>query len=179
MNLHLMRHGIAEPLGERNQFQDFRRALTSEGQQKMLEVSKGLKKLQVNFQLVASSPLLRARETAEVVVEVLKIREPVQLWDELGAGFSVPPLLKKLESWASLDSVLLVGHQPDLGSLASYLVFGDSLVSLDLRKGGICCIQVAEFPPQLSAQLVWMLPPRLLRLMAGTKGGDSMPDQLS
>jgi len=56
MNLHLMRHGIAEPLGEGNQFLDFNRALTSEGQQKVLEVSKGLKKLQVNFQLVASSP---------------------------------------------------------------------------------------------------------------------------
>lgn len=179
MNVYLMRHGIAEPLGEGNQFQDSGRALTSEGRRKVLEVSKGLRKLQVDFQLVASSPLVRARETAEVVVEVLKIRQPIQLWDELGTGFSVPPLLKKLESCSSLNSVLLVGHQPDLGYLASYLVFGNSLVSLDFRKGGICCIQVADFPPQLTAQLVWMLPPRLLRLMTGTKSEDSRLDQLS
>ncbi len=165
MNLYLMRHGIAEPLGEGNQFLDYRRSLTPEGHRKMREVSKGLKKLGVEFQLVASSPLVRARETAEIVAEVLKVQQPVQLWDELAAGFSLPHLLKKLEASAPLSSILLVAHQPDLGFLASYLIFGSSPVALDFKKGGISCIQVPEFPAQLPAELVWMLPPRLLRLL--------------
>ena len=173
MNLYLMRHGIAEPLGEGNQFLDFMRALTPEGHRKLREICKGLKRLGVEFQLLASSPLVRARETAEVVGEVLHFQQPVQLWNELEAGGSLPLLLKKLEASGPLNSILLVGHQPDLGFLASHLVFGSSHVALDFKKGGICCIQISEFPLQVPAELVWMLPPRVLRVIS--EPGDRKP----
>ena len=163
MNIHLLRHGIAAPLGEENHFNDARRALTTEGLAKMREVSLGLKRLGVTFDLVASSPLVRAKQTAEVVVEVLKIKEPIQEWDELALDGSIDELMHQLQKHQKRTSPLLVGHQPFMGLVASFLIFGSDKISLDFKKGGICCIRVNDVPPQFAGELVWMLTPKILR----------------
>jgi phosphohistidine phosphatase len=168
MKIYLVRHGIAEPLGEPNRYQDFRRSLTPEGSKKMREVSLGLKALGIESGLVVSSPLMRAKETAEIVVDVLKYTGPIEIWEELAPGASVRQTVGKLQNYEGRDSVFLVGHQPHLGFLASLLVFGDDSLSLDLKKGSVCCIEAEQFPIQPPLPLLWMLPPKMLRLFSGT-----------
>jgi phosphohistidine phosphatase len=165
MHIYLLRHGIAAPLGEENHFSDARRMLTPDGVTKMREASLGLKKLGVTFDLVASSPLVRAKETAEIVLAVLKIKEPLQEWDELAPDGSVDGLMRRLQKHQNRTSVLLAGHQPFMGLLACFLIFGSDKISLDFKKGGICCIRVNEVPPQFGAELVWMLTPKILRTL--------------
>jgi phosphohistidine phosphatase len=163
MEIYLLRHGIAAPLGEENHFNDARRALTPEGLAKMREVSLGLKRLGITFDLVASSPLVRAKQTAEIVVEVLKIKEPIQEWDELTPDGSIDGVMRRLQKHQKRTSPLLVGHQPFMGLVACFLIFGSDKISLDFKKGGICCVRVNEVPPQFAGELVWMLTPKILR----------------
>ena len=166
MHIYLLRHGIAAPANEDNQFSDAKRALTPEGATKMREVTAGLKKLGVTFDLVVSSPLLRAKETADIIVEGLKIKEPTREWKQLEPDGSIEELMSQLQKHQQKGSVLLVGHQPFMGFLACYLVFGSDKVSLAFKKGGICCIRVDDLRLKSAGELVWMLPPKILRHLA-------------
>ena len=168
MRLYLVRHGIAESLGDANQHQDFRRSLTPEGSKKMREVALGMERLGIGFDLVASSPLIRAKETAEIIAEVLDLKAPVEYWEELTPDAPAQQAVARLQGCEGRDSVALVGHLPHLGYLAALLIFGQDSVSLDLKKGGICCIEVEQFPIEPPLPLVWWLPPKILRLLSTT-----------
>jgi phosphohistidine phosphatase len=165
MKIHLLRHGIAAVLGKENNFRDEERALTVEGIEKMRQAAQGLKRLQVEFDLIVSSPLVRARQTAEIVAEALKFRQPLDEWDELAPGEAVDAVLRRLQDFSQCKSVLLVGHQPGIGCITSYLVFGDAKVSLPLKKGALFCVQ-ANDPPPWAGELLWTLPSRMLRQIA-------------
>jgi len=162
MNIHLLRHGIAAAIGQENNFRDEQRALTSEGIEKMRQAGLGLKRLQVDFDVIASSPLIRARQTAEIVAEAVKFRQPLDEWDELVPEGAVDGVLQRLRDFRECKSVLLGGHQPSIGCIASYLVFGDARVSLPFKKGAVFCVQ-ASTPPPWIGELLWMLPSRMLR----------------
>ncbi|HVN77887.1 MAG TPA: phosphohistidine phosphatase SixA [Terriglobia bacterium] len=168
MRLYLVRHGIAEPPGDANNYQDFHRSLTPEGAKKMREVSSGMKGLEIDIDRVASSPLIRAKETAGIIAEVLGTKDPVEYWDELIPGAPAQQTVARLQGCKNLESVALVGHQPHLGYLAALLIFGQDSISLDLKKGGICCIEVEQFPIRPPHPLVWLLPPKILRLFSST-----------
>jgi len=165
MNIHLLRHGIAAPLGQENNFRDEQRALTADGIEKMRQAAQGLKRLQIEFDLIVSSPLVRARQTAEIVAEALKFRQPLDEWDELVAGGAVDAVLRRLHDFRECNSMLLVGHQPSIGCVASYLVFGDARVSLPFKKGALFCVQTND-PPPFAGELLWTLPSRMLRQIA-------------
>jgi len=165
MNIHLLRHGIAAPLGQENNFRDEQRALTADGIEKMRQAAQGLKRLQIEFDLIVSSPLVRARQTAEIVAEALKFRQPLDEWDELVPGGAVDAVLRRLHDFRECNSMLLVGHQPSIGCVASYLVFGDARVSLPFKKGALFCVQTND-PPPFAGELLWTLPSRMLRQIA-------------
>ena len=165
MNIHLLRHGIAAAIGRENNFRDEQRALTPEGIAKMRQAAQGLKRLQVSFDVIASSPLIRARQTAEIVAEALKFCQPLDEWDELVPEGAVDAVLRRLHDFRECRSVLLVGHQPSIGCIASYLVFGDARVSLPFKKGAVFCVQASD-PPPWAGELLWMLPSRMLRQIA-------------
>jgi phosphohistidine phosphatase len=165
MNIHLLRHGIAAAIGQENNFRDEQRALTPEGIAKMRQAAHGLKRLQVNFDVIASSPLIRARQTAEIVAEALKFCQPLDEWDELVPEGAIDAVLRRLHDFRECRSVLLVGHQPSIGCIASYLVFGDARVSLPFKKGAVFCVQASD-PPPWAGELLWMLPSRMLRQIA-------------
>ena len=162
MNIHLLRHGVAAALSQENTFRDEQRALTPEGIVKMRQAAQGLKRLQVNFDVIVSSPLVRARQTAEIVAEALKFRQPLDEWDELAPEGAVDAVLRRLHDYRECKSVLLVGHQPSIGCIASYLIFGDARVSLPFKKGALFCVQTND-PSPWAGELLWMLPSRMLR----------------
>ncbi|HWO01952.1 MAG TPA: phosphohistidine phosphatase SixA [Blastocatellia bacterium] len=167
MELYLIRHGLAQQLGLKNDFTDEKRTLTSEGRDRMREVARGLRKLGVQLDLLLTSPLVRATETAEIVADALGIskKEIVQT-DNLAPGASVDQLFAEIKSHTGVESVGLVGHQPDLGEMLAKIVQANNKSSIDLKKGSACCINVVETVPSLHGQLVWLMTPKQLRLLA-------------
>lgn len=166
MRLFLMRHGIA---GNREKWtgDDAARPLTSEGLKKTRQAARGLQICQPTLDLVASSPLLRAEQTARAVREIYVVADaaapPLAIWPELGSA-EVERLLPRLRALQGVETVVLVGHEPGLGRLAAHLLSGspDSL-TLDFKKAAVCALDLdADF---LRATLRWHMGPRQLRLI--------------
>jgi phosphohistidine phosphatase len=167
--LYLMRHGIAaDPAPGMS---DADRALTPDGVRKTRRVAAGLQKLDVTPDLILSSPLRRAEETARLVAEVLTPNQAVELYPPLAGGVAPEEIVKGLRPHRGLRELLLVGHQPDLGDLASYLMTGAaSLAPLPFRKAGVAAITVGSLPPRSGGALEWFLTPGQLRAIASGRG---------
>jgi phosphohistidine phosphatase len=166
MELYVIRHAIAEPLGKHNEFSDEKRSLTDEGRDRLGEITKGLRRLGVQFDLLLTSPLTRAIQTAEIIATAFDIgAKEIQRTANLAPGASAVALIAEIKSHTGVESVALVGHQPDLGVLVSGII-GSAAPSLQLKKGGVCCVNVTETVPVLRGDLVWLLTPKQLRLLA-------------
>lgn len=170
MELFVIRHAIAEPLGKTNEFSDEKRALTSEGRNRMREVVKGLVKFGVEFDLILTSPLTRAMETAEIVANASGLtKKEIKVSGNLMPGASVDKLFAEIKGLVGIEAIALIGHQPDLGGLISRVIQRKSAeLSIQLKKGSVCCLNVTETVPTLRGDMVWLLTPRQLRLVAKT-----------
>lgn len=166
--LYVMRHGIAaEPAPG---VSDADRALTAEGVEKTRRVAVGLQKLGVKPELIVSSPLRRAEETARLVGDVLAHRVTIEFCPPLAGGFSAEDIVKSLRPYRSVGELLLVGHQPDLGDLASYLLTGSAkLAPLPFKKAGVAAITLGAIPPRSAGMLEWFLTPSQLRAIGSSR----------
>ncbi len=124
----------------------------------------GLRRLERKIERVMTSPLKRADHTARILGRELEI-EPVEKLDALAPGGSTRKILEALRA-AKVETVVLVGHEPDLGSLAGWLVF-DNGASLPLKKAGACSIRFDSAVAPGSGTLEWVASPRILRGLAG------------
>ena len=167
MELFIIRHAIAEPLGKKNEFSDEQRALTTEGRSRMRDIVKGLVKLGVEPDLILTSSLTRAVETAEIVAaEAGLAKSEIRQSPNLAPGASADKLFSEIKGLAAVETIALIGHQPDLGSLISRIIAGKSAtIPIQLKKGSVCCLNVTETVPTLRGELVWLLTPRQLRLI--------------
>jgi phosphohistidine phosphatase len=166
MEIYVIRHGIAQELGEKNNFADENRALTGDGRNRMRDAAKGLAKLGVQVDLILTSPLVRAVETADIVAQELGLKKgDIKQTPNLSPGASQDDLFSEIKSH-SASAIALVGHQPDLGDLVSRMVAGKGGLALQLRKGGVCCVQVAQTVPSLRGDLIWLATPKQLRSFA-------------
>jgi len=167
MNLYLLRHGIAVVGNEPGIESDNERALTSKGGKRMRKAAKGLQRLGIAFDGILTSPLVRARQTAEIVADVLGLKSQLQEISGLAPESSVENLLFGLTRFQNREHLLLVGHQPLLGETAAFLLHGKNRPSLDiaLKKGGMCCIEIDSMPPDKIGTLHWLLAPKQLRLL--------------
>lgn len=160
MNVVLVRHAIAEE--GRSGLSDAARRLTPEGREKLKRVASGLKRLDVVPDRILASPLVRAAETAAVLAEVLAPGLKVETCEALAPGQPPEDVADALA--AGGKTIFLVGHEPDLGELASWLLTGSSDgVRMPFRKAGAAAIELAEG----EATLRWMLAPRQLRALGG------------
>ena len=164
--LYILRHGIAVDRGSAGFSDDSKRPLTPEGKKKMKEIMTGLVNAGLDLDWIVSSPLVRARETAEIVADELGTRAPLDLCDALRPGGSPEDLIAYLAKQASRKRVMVVGHEPDLSELAARLIGAGRHVQLAFKKGGCCLITFLEFPPKSPGQLVWWLTPKLMRKLA-------------
>ena len=163
---YIMRHGIAVTRGSTGFSDDTKRPLTPEGKKKLQEITGGLARMGFEVDWIVTSPLVRAAETAEIVRDSLDGNVPVDFCDALRPGGSPEALIQFLAKHANRKRVLVVGHEPDLSELAARLMGAGRHANLAFKKGGCCLITFDEFPPKASGQLVWWLPPKLLRKMA-------------
>ena len=161
MLLLLMRHGIAEPLAEPDA-DDAARPLSAKGHKRTAQVAQGLATLVPRLDVLASSPKLRARQTAMLAHAALA-HPPRLEWDELLLETDFAPLLKRL-SKSGAETVLLVGHEPNLSRLVAWLLTGDEAgMALDFKKAGVCALEFKWQDKKPRATLLWLLPPRTLR----------------
>jgi phosphohistidine phosphatase len=160
-----MRHGDAVSVGENGVTSDFDRMLTPEGRHKTEMVAKFLKRMGVDDSCVVSSPLVRARETAEILARCFAKRGVVQELDLLAQG-SVP---EKINSWLihhKKESVILVGHMPDLADLAAYFISPSGDSGLLFKKSGVCCIEFDGKPGEGAGVLCWLVHPSVIKHLA-------------
>lgn len=122
--------------------------------------------MDLSFDAVISSPLVRARQTAGVIVRELRMKCDVRLTANLAPGGSPAALVRELKGLKpGADRVLLVGHEPDLSSLASLWLTGRAGLAVTFKKGGLCKLNVDRPRAGRCATLEWLLPPRLSELM--------------
>ncbi len=158
--LYLIRHGVAEERGEAWP-DDARRPLTEDGIAKMKKSARGLVRLGVAFDVVLTSPLVRARQTAEIVAAGFNTRPPIVVVEALSPGGSAQAVLTDLEAHARRGRIAIVGHEPGIGELAARLA--GSRRAFEFKKGAICRIDVESLPPAGPGTLKWFLTPRIMR----------------
>jgi phosphohistidine phosphatase len=158
--LYLVRHAIAAPRGKEWP-DDAKRPLTQKGISRMRKAVDGLRALGVKIDLVLTSPLVRARQTAEILVHGLKPAPALTVIEPLAPGVTPPHLAHALEHFRKTRSIALVGHEPGLGEFAAWLT--GARTPFAFKKGSVCRIDVSALPPAPNGQLVWMATPRMLR----------------
>ena len=158
--LYLVRHAIAAERGD-DWPDDTKRPLTADGVSRFREVVEGIVWFGVGIDEISSSPLVRARQTADLLAAGLDPRPPVRTLDELAPGHEVSEVLAELATRIKRRRVALVGHEPDLGELAAALIGAQR--ALPFRKGGICRIDVDRIDRAATGSLIWFLPPKVLR----------------
>ncbi len=166
MNLYILRHGLAVEQGTAGYANDADRPLTSKGERKLSLIAEAMEGLGLSFDLILSSPYKRARQTAEIVAEVLKACKKVELSPTLEPGGSTKELIEVLKSMKPVPGeVMLVGHEPYLSTLISLLLSGDGGLQVEMKKGGLCKLSVESLKHGRCAKLEWLLTPRQMRLM--------------
>jgi phosphohistidine phosphatase len=164
MRLLVIRHAVAE---DRDAFAvtgrpDALRPLTDDGRKKMKAGVRGLKGIVPKLDVLATSSLLRAAQTAEIVSREYGGLEAVTR-DELGLDARSDELLGWLRSHKLGDTVAIVGHGPNLGFIVGWLLTGRNNSFVDFKKGGAVLLEFDDPPAGGNAVLAWALPPRLLR----------------
>jgi phosphohistidine phosphatase len=165
MQLLVIRHAIAQAREEFTGDDDALRPLTKEGRQQMQRVAKGLRHIVGDIDVLGSSPLLRAVQTAEIVAEefggvditTVKALEP---------DSALPTFVKWLRTQRDAAVVAVVGHEPHLGTLITWLLTGLDEPRVPLKKGGACLLDFPSLPRKGGATLRWALTPALLRDVA-------------
>ena len=166
MDLYIQRHGKAGT-SDHSDPGDGERHLTRQGREEIAEIGAWMRDQQMKFSMIASSPLPRAEETASIIARVLGAPHQVTSWDELAIGYPPAAVLGKIRENLHENRVLLVGHEPQLSSLISLLISNGHDCGIILKKGGIARIRFSGEPGR--GELLWLLPPRLIRGLGGLK----------
>jgi phosphohistidine phosphatase len=158
--LYLVRHGVAEARGDAWP-DDAKRPLTEGGVARLRKSARALSRLGVSIDVVLTSPLVRTRQTAEILAAALNPRPTIVNVDALAPGGSQANVLTELEKHVRRGRIGIVGHEPGIGELAARLV--GMRHALEFKKGGVCRIDVDTLPPRGAGQLRWFLTPKVLR----------------
>jgi phosphohistidine phosphatase len=169
MLVYIMRHGAALDVGEQGIRRDAERPLSPDGVAHTTQVARGLIGLKVAPQVIASSPLVRARQTAEIVARVTAPDADLVECEALLPGCPSDELIRWLRH-QTVESVLLVGHMPDVAVAVSDLLAGHLNLKMEFRKAAVCALSFDMAPLAGGAQLEWFLPPKALRALGSQRG---------
>ncbi len=158
----LVRHAIAAERGEEWP-DDNKRPLTPEGSAKFRKAVCGLRELDLGIEIVYTSPLVRAIETAELLVSGLKPTPVLRPLPALAPGGQPAKIAEGLTFDRDSRTLALVGHEPGLGEFVAWLVCARA--PLPFRKGGVCRIDFTDRPSARNGQLIWFATPKMLRAL--------------
>jgi phosphohistidine phosphatase len=138
------------------------RALTARGREVMRRVSLDLARAGYIPEIIFSSPLLRARQTAEILGEHFGDGVPVDTLRDLAPGGDAEALFRQIiKHIRKTPSLMLVGHQPSLGETAGRILFGSRQHNLDLKEGDVCIIDAVDYQGEVRGRLHALLPPEI------------------
>ena len=167
MNLYVIRHAIAVDEGTSEYESDSERPLTDKGRKKMRQIAKALRNLGVEFDLILSSPYVRARETAEILADVFKMKKKLDFSDNLIPLGNPELLITEVNEKYSVNSLAVVGHEPHLSTLVGLLVAENAKIDVTLKKGAVCYLSADDLHQEHRATLEWLLTPRILMEIGG------------
>jgi phosphohistidine phosphatase len=170
MNLYLLRHGIAVDPSKPGFAKDAERPLTPRGRRRLRQITEAMGALRISFDVILSSPYVRAMQTAEIVAKSLKRRKQLTFSDDLMPGGNPRLLIQRLNDLRPKSkNILLVGHEPYLSRLIALLTAGNTGMAIDLKKGGLCKLEAESLRYGRCAILEWLLAPRQMALMNGKR----------
>lgn len=163
MDVYILRHGLAADKEDPRYPKDEDRPLTGEGHKKTLRMARRLKSLDLSFDLILSSPLARARQTAEITASVLGCKSKLKFSPHLAPGGSRAALVRHLQTLKPAPKrPLLVGHEPYLTEFISAVLTGKPGLAIDLKKGGLCKLQIETLRYGRCATLQFLVSPKLM-----------------
>ena len=158
MRLYFLRHGLAD----RGEWSgpDFERPLTHRGKAQMVRTADTIAELDLSIDLIVTSPLARAYQTAEIVADRLVMLDRLIADPRLAPGFGPHHLAEMLQAHPGLSDLMMVGHEPDFSDTISTMIGGGHVVC---KKGGLARVDVPD-GGWLEGDLVWLIPPKALIL---------------
>lgn len=164
MNLYIIRHAIAVDAATSEYEDDLQRPLTMKGKDKMKRIAQGLWELEVQLDLILTSPAMRTMDTARILANRLDVKkDKIIATNHLLATGYADELVKEInEKYSEVENLALVGHEPYLSGLISVLLAGESNISLTLKKGGVCHLSIDTLQYGKCADLKWLLAPAQL-----------------
>jgi len=168
MKVYFLRHGVAVERSEWNG-DDTARPLTEDGVRKTAEIAAAIARLGVDVESIITSPLVRAKATADIVARALGLKSHAVEDRRLAPGFDAASLRAILRDHRGAGAVMLVGHEPDFSETLSELIGGGSL---EIKKTGLALVDLPDTRPG-RGRLRWLIPPKMLALLgrAGAPGG--------
>jgi len=161
--LYLVRHAIAAERGEEWP-DDTKRPLTVRGISRFKEVVRGLRRLDITVDEIFTSPLVRTRQTADLLASGLAGKPVIKPLDALAPEHAPAVIMSQLAKVARRSRIALVGHEPGLGELAAHLI--GTRRPLTFKKGGMCRIDVGTLSSRRTGDLIWFVTPKMLRSLA-------------
>jgi phosphohistidine phosphatase len=164
MLIHLLRHGDAVDLASDGPHTDEERPLTKDGTEKLRRAAKVYARIIGRVDRILSSPLRRAKESAEILAAALDFERKIEESDLLVPGAQPRAIIDALRGdvLEGLESVVLVGHEPHLGATLGLLLSGSERVEVPLRKGMLIGVDV-ETPRAMTGRLVFALSQKVAR----------------
>lgn len=170
MRLAVIRHAIAEDAAEfaKSRQPDGLRPLTERGRERMTRAARGIRVLLPHLDLLATSPLVRARQTAEILASEyggIDLHET----ELLAPGHSPAELVEWMRSLPPGSTIATVGHEPGVSQTVTWVLSGSQSAFLRMKKGAACLL---EFPGKIDggrAELVWSLRPAHLRAIGAAQ----------
>ena len=159
MRCYFLRHGLAVEADDWSG-SDFDRPLTGEGRARMRRAAKAMAALRLEIDVIVTSPLLRAKQTAAIVAKELQLDDRLVEDERLGGEFGSDRLADILAEHRRANAVMLVGHEPGMSRTIGHLVGG---AGIEFKKGSLACVNVPN-PSILQSELVWLIPAKVLAL---------------
>jgi phosphohistidine phosphatase len=170
MNLYLMRHANAGVI-RTNPRLDNKRGLIKEGKDQCMLMARVLTALNAQIDVIVSSPLKRALQTAQFVGTELGYDAKVEISPALAPEADYRAFQDLLAKYADREGILAVGHNPNLFQFLGRLVTGNGGANLRVRKGSVARIDLDRHPPQVQ----WLIDPRTARAIYASVGKSSRP----
>lgn len=160
MELFVLRHAIATVRGEEGLSHDSDRPLTEKGIAKLRRVTRGMRTLGLSFDLILTSPYLRALQTAEGVAEAMGAGKTLERTPHLAPDGDPRALIDLVRSRTGTNArILVVGHEPYLSQLISVLASGEEHTGIAMKKAGLCKLAIRTLRYGRCASIEWLLPP--------------------
>ncbi len=162
MNLYIVRHAIAVPRGTPGYDNDGQRPLTEDGRKKMKKIVAGIHQLDLELDVIVSSPYVRARDTAKILAKEFDRKDKIAFSDNLIPPGNFENLIREIHEKYDVTNLALVGHEPMLSSLISWLATGNTDMRVTLKKGGVAYLSADNLYQDGHATLEWLLTPVLM-----------------